>query len=267
MLQGLDIPDISIVVQWKVPKDLNTLVQRFGRAVRSPDLQGVAILLAEPTWFYETRLAQEASRKRKRGEESSESETDEDISGAGTVVLTRHSGETLPRHTENNENLPLPTHQHPPPQTETRLDTPLSHRLPLVPSQRHVNSPTPPIYTPPSGSSTSQTNQARHERSQMVLSESTLVQRPSKDRESRLATLFKFSEDSDGNSVNHGKPQRSPNDVVDRSLCYFINAHVLAAGNFCRRYHINRFYVNHMVGTYTVLSNIIKYSKTTLTSV
>ncbi|KAI0072283.1 hypothetical protein K474DRAFT_1555970, partial [Panus rudis PR-1116 ss-1] len=54
--QGLDVPDILIVVQWKVPKDINTLMQRFGRAVRNQALQGTAILIAEPQWFYEDRL-------------------------------------------------------------------------------------------------------------------------------------------------------------------------------------------------------------------
>ncbi|KAI0075498.1 hypothetical protein K474DRAFT_1571033, partial [Panus rudis PR-1116 ss-1] len=54
--QGLNIRDIIIVVQWKVPKDMNVLMQRFGRAVRDQELQGFAILIAEPSAFYEHRL-------------------------------------------------------------------------------------------------------------------------------------------------------------------------------------------------------------------
>ena len=41
------------VVQWRAPKDLNTLMQRFGHAGRDFLLQAVAILLAEPKWFLE----------------------------------------------------------------------------------------------------------------------------------------------------------------------------------------------------------------------
>ncbi|KAI0085495.1 hypothetical protein BDY19DRAFT_875077, partial [Irpex rosettiformis] len=51
--QGLDVPNIEIVVQYKATMGLDTLIQRFGRAVRDVRLQGVAILIAEPHWFYE----------------------------------------------------------------------------------------------------------------------------------------------------------------------------------------------------------------------
>ncbi|KEP47851.1 putative P-loop nucleoside triphosphate hydrolase, partial [Rhizoctonia solani 123E] len=45
---GCDIPDISIVVQWKLTDTFSAFIQRAGRAVRNPDLKGVAILIAEP---------------------------------------------------------------------------------------------------------------------------------------------------------------------------------------------------------------------------
>ncbi|THH15237.1 hypothetical protein EUX98_g9498 [Antrodiella citrinella] len=65
---GLDIADILIVVQWKVPIDLNTLIQRIGRAVRDQELEGIAILLAESSAFYEGLLDKEV-RKRKAAED------------------------------------------------------------------------------------------------------------------------------------------------------------------------------------------------------
>jgi len=43
----MDLPTISIVVQWKATCDLCTLWQRFGRAARGPGQQGTAILLVE----------------------------------------------------------------------------------------------------------------------------------------------------------------------------------------------------------------------------
>jgi superfamily II DNA helicase RecQ len=64
--KGLDIPDISIVVLWRVPDSLNTIVQRFGRAVRNYALQGVAILIAEPSWFYEEQIRLQQMRKQRQ---------------------------------------------------------------------------------------------------------------------------------------------------------------------------------------------------------
>lgn len=69
LIQGIDIPDVEIVVQWKVPIDLNTLMQRFGRAARNTSLTGVAVLIAEPRYFYEEyqkQVRKRAGRKRKK---------------------------------------------------------------------------------------------------------------------------------------------------------------------------------------------------------
>ncbi|KAG0014077.1 ATP-dependent DNA helicase sgs1, partial [Podila clonocystis] len=45
---GCDISDVITVIQYDLPQDLTSLVQRFGRAARRPGLQGFAILLAPP---------------------------------------------------------------------------------------------------------------------------------------------------------------------------------------------------------------------------
>ncbi|KAG0010783.1 ATP-dependent DNA helicase sgs1, partial [Podila clonocystis] len=44
---GCDIDDVTRVIQFKCPKNISCLVQRLGRAARSPQLQGVGILFAE----------------------------------------------------------------------------------------------------------------------------------------------------------------------------------------------------------------------------
>ncbi|KDQ60142.1 hypothetical protein JAAARDRAFT_125858, partial [Jaapia argillacea MUCL 33604] len=73
---GLDLPDIAIVVQWRAPKSIIAVWQRFGRAARGDDREGFAILLAEPSHFDEdrekARLAadkrrERAAKKRKSG--------------------------------------------------------------------------------------------------------------------------------------------------------------------------------------------------------
>jgi len=51
LLQGIDLPDLTLVVQYRVPKELSTFIQRAGRAAHNPNLQATAVLLAEPSYF------------------------------------------------------------------------------------------------------------------------------------------------------------------------------------------------------------------------
>ncbi|KAF8328526.1 P-loop containing nucleoside triphosphate hydrolase protein, partial [Cantharellus anzutake] len=48
---GLDLRQVKVVVQWRVPKSPDTLVQRFGRAGRDGSIQAIAILIAEKAYF------------------------------------------------------------------------------------------------------------------------------------------------------------------------------------------------------------------------
>jgi len=50
---GVDFPDIERVIQWGVDEklDLNTLVQRIGRAARDPEVQGIATIYAPKAAF------------------------------------------------------------------------------------------------------------------------------------------------------------------------------------------------------------------------
>ncbi|KAF8973654.1 P-loop containing nucleoside triphosphate hydrolase protein [Flammula alnicola] len=48
---GCDIPDIDIVTQWKVPKNVSSWVQRAGRAARGPGRQGLAVMIVEKSAF------------------------------------------------------------------------------------------------------------------------------------------------------------------------------------------------------------------------
>ncbi|KFH67844.1 hypothetical protein MVEG_06575 [Podila verticillata NRRL 6337] len=45
---GCDIPDVIQVIQYGFPRDMPSLVQRFGRAARDPKIQGLGILYAPP---------------------------------------------------------------------------------------------------------------------------------------------------------------------------------------------------------------------------
>lgn len=55
MSQGCNIPDIDIVVQWKLPSTVSSFVQRAGRAARGPGRTGLAVLLVEKS-IYEADL-------------------------------------------------------------------------------------------------------------------------------------------------------------------------------------------------------------------
>ena len=55
--QGIDIPDVTLVVQYRVPRELSTWIQRAGWAAHNPDLSATAVLIAEPTFFDEEREA------------------------------------------------------------------------------------------------------------------------------------------------------------------------------------------------------------------
>ncbi|TFK65151.1 P-loop containing nucleoside triphosphate hydrolase protein [Pluteus cervinus] len=53
---GCNIPDIDIVVQWKMPTSVSSFVQRAGRAARAPNRVGLAVLLVEKS-AYEVDLS------------------------------------------------------------------------------------------------------------------------------------------------------------------------------------------------------------------
>ncbi|KLO09018.1 P-loop containing nucleoside triphosphate hydrolase protein [Schizopora paradoxa] len=48
---GCNVPDVDIVVQWKLTGKLSSFIQRAGRAARGPDRTGIAVLLAEPSAY------------------------------------------------------------------------------------------------------------------------------------------------------------------------------------------------------------------------
>ncbi|KAJ7873029.1 hypothetical protein B0H13DRAFT_1633633 [Mycena leptocephala] len=51
-----DIPNIELVVQWKLPQNLSSWIQRAGRAARGPGMQGMAVMLVEKS-AYEVSMA------------------------------------------------------------------------------------------------------------------------------------------------------------------------------------------------------------------
>jgi superfamily II DNA/RNA helicase len=60
--QGIDLPDICVIIQWRVRCSMCTLWQRFGRGARSPHNSAIAILFAESRYFDDEK---EKARKAK----------------------------------------------------------------------------------------------------------------------------------------------------------------------------------------------------------
>ncbi|KAJ7347778.1 hypothetical protein DFH08DRAFT_648615, partial [Mycena albidolilacea] len=48
---GCNIPDIDVVVQWKLPALISFFVQRAGRAAWASGQTGLTILLVEPSAY------------------------------------------------------------------------------------------------------------------------------------------------------------------------------------------------------------------------
>ncbi|KAJ3715337.1 P-loop containing nucleoside triphosphate hydrolase protein [Lentinula raphanica] len=86
---SLDLPDVCTVVQYRMPNDMCTLWQRFGRAGRDFSLEATAVLLVENSHFDADRIAA-MNRKRKPSTQASASavkraRTDQSHNAATTV--------------------------------------------------------------------------------------------------------------------------------------------------------------------------------------
>ncbi|GJF00844.1 hypothetical protein PsYK624_171460 [Phanerochaete sordida] len=64
-MQGCNIHDINVVVQWKLPGTLSNFIQRAGHAARGSDRRGLAVLLVEPS-VYPIILGETITGKQRR---------------------------------------------------------------------------------------------------------------------------------------------------------------------------------------------------------
>ncbi|CUA70541.1 Bloom syndrome protein homolog [Rhizoctonia solani] len=97
---GCDIPDIAIVVQWKLTDTFSAFVQRAGRAVRDSNLNGVAILVAEPNAYRVDPTIPpdaETSTETKKAPQRGGSQKKPDAS----APLTQATSKPAPKRTEN----------------------------------------------------------------------------------------------------------------------------------------------------------------------
>lgn len=253
-LKGLDVPDVDIDVQWKVPGDMNTMVQRFGRAARDVTRKGVAILIAEPQFFYEeqVRLEHERTKRRERAKRKAPRITDRPSSPAKRARV------------DQSENSETNSRTHQISQTTLGILSPSSRanrisRESIAPAERlgapqfSVAVPTLMRTLPVGG----QADDCNDELDDMAASESeeeevTEVNADAEEERRREGSGVKVTEDEViamlEKAVNlkskKGKSTSHQPRTLDPEMCLFINAHVLQSPRNCHRYHTNAYYAN-----------------------
>lgn len=112
--QGIDIPNIDIVIQYKVPKDLCSLAQRFGRAARDLARNGKAVLFAEPSFFAEEQQQQKPPVVKEKMEQR-ETPPSTQMKQEQGKRKPAHDPETSPRSTPTRKRIrtDLTQHSHP----------------------------------------------------------------------------------------------------------------------------------------------------------
>jgi superfamily II DNA or RNA helicase len=93
-IQGADIPDIELIIQFGVPVSLSVWSQPAGRAGRSPHIKAQAVLLVERLMFKCKKKKPGGNKNKKQVQESSLSESDAELSNSGSV--SEHDKPVLP---------------------------------------------------------------------------------------------------------------------------------------------------------------------------
>ncbi|KAI0090787.1 P-loop containing nucleoside triphosphate hydrolase protein [Irpex rosettiformis] len=262
---GLDVPNVNIVVQYKATSSLDTIVQRFGRAVRDVHLQGVAILIAEPHWFYEDLLQRENARQRRGLKRSAPLQDSSRVQQFPQVKRTRidvnrdsissHSITSNILSPSKRANRPSGESVHTAARVAPSVTHQVRHQLELEPgleieqNGRGCNEfmesceiSDESDEEAEDGGSRENSDKALH--TQETLRLQSIPVQESVDDEEVLAMIHEgiAFRTKGRKSAASNRPPRVP----DRETCLFINAHNLAAEQHCRRWHVNKYYANHL---------------------
>jgi hypothetical protein len=103
-LQGLDLCDIELVVQWKYTDSLCTLWQRLGQAACNPSTEATGVYIVEPSYTDHHRIEAEgraAVRAGKAQQKQLQGPPDADTAESQTGRITQRR----PRHQPNQPNV------------------------------------------------------------------------------------------------------------------------------------------------------------------
>jgi hypothetical protein len=76
--QGCNIPNVEVVVQWKLPDSLSSFVQRAGRAGRSPGTEGLAVLIVERSTYEQDLFVVSGSEPLSKGKKKPKQQIGQD---------------------------------------------------------------------------------------------------------------------------------------------------------------------------------------------
>ncbi|KAI0772184.1 P-loop containing nucleoside triphosphate hydrolase protein [Irpex lacteus] len=94
---GINVPDVDVVVQWKLPATLSNFIQRAGRAARDRRRRGLAVLLVEPSAYTVDLVSQSAvdgKPKRKRRKKGAGASVTQDSEGQSSKKTRKTRAET-----------------------------------------------------------------------------------------------------------------------------------------------------------------------------
>ena len=233
------------MVQYKATLNLDTIVQRFGRAARDTQLQGVAILIAEPHWFYEDLLRREKLRQSRAPKRKRQSRNT--ISTTSPAKRSRTQDESNPDFDRTAANMLSPSRR------ANRVSFAIEHEhsealpiaQPLMITSRSLHA----------ADEVSEESEDEPEEEESTLGQSKVgrsseelqVAQVMVEDEEVMAMILKGV--ALRSKTTKSTSSRLPR-VPDRGTCLFINAHNLATKQRCRRWHINQYYANHLARMY-----------------
>lgn len=252
---------MDIVVQYKTTNNLDTAVQRFGRAARNVDLQGVAILIAEPHWFYDDLLRREQAREKRTSKRKAPTQ-DESGSHAPPAKRSRPTSNDTHSTPHIGEPSAFPSRPNTILSPSRRANQTTADRHLLASATDDLPQPIWPLAQDHS-----------HEGESAVEADNLEIEEPELDGPSdegetegeeeggeievveNTGTRIVVEEDEVMAMINKSVALRSKATkstsgrtprVPDRETCMFVNARFLAGERYCRRWHMNQYYANHL---------------------
>ncbi|KAI0717552.1 hypothetical protein C8T65DRAFT_112093 [Cerioporus squamosus] len=193
-------------------------MQRFGRGARDPDLQAVAILIAEPSCFYDEHMKKE---KRKEQRRLREGQTGRGKKRRRLDIPDNHLPQR-PAEAQNTGASDLNALS----ESESESDGEDEER-----DEEDV------VQGAVAGNSELQVETGAAHQDRAAQDEVPAV------TEDILESVFMGEQQQGGK--RQGKKHCRRSKPTDRALCLFLNAHALASPKRCRRYHSNIYFANN----------------------
>ncbi len=212
-------------------------MQRFGRGARDPSLQALAILIAEPQWFYEVQLAKKKKKEQRRQRDT---ENGGRQKRRRVHIPSRSPGLTLASALTiaSDPPGPLQSSSGALPQNGVLVPEPLSDSDEESDDEEgDEDADGGGTAQPAAGGQASELGVSGGAVETIIGGEGS--QSVSEDM---IEELCMGEGEKKTKRKGNGRGRRSMQ--TDRALCFFTNAHILAGPQRCRRYHSNLYFSN-----------------------